>query len=162
MTDDDFFNIKLETPPPELELSVEMRCREVMNSDDFDPRKISYTKSNIPFFSSPNLSSSVKILKWTPNHILIETNSNVPILVGLSEIYYPNWEITSHDIDIIEINGLLRSFVAPKGSHKIKMVFNYDDIYYSSIISKLIFLLMLFLTLSTKISTIFKRKNESI
>ena len=133
-----------------------------MNSDDFDPRKISYTKSNIPFFSSPNLSSSVKILKWTPNHILIETNSNVPILVGLSEIYYPNWEITSHDIDIIEINGLLRSFVAPKGSHKIKMVFNYDDIYYSSIISKLIFLLMLFLTLSTKISTIFKRKNESI
>ena len=36
MTDDDFFNIKLETPPPELELSVEMRCREVMNSDDFD------------------------------------------------------------------------------------------------------------------------------
>tara|TARA_R100000655_G_C2875180_1_gene174152 strand:+ start:154 stop:465 length:312 start_codon:yes stop_codon:yes gene_type:complete len=39
MTDDDFFNIKLETPPPELELSVEMRCREVMNSDDFEDVK---------------------------------------------------------------------------------------------------------------------------
>ena len=39
MTDDDFFNIKLETPPPELELSVEMRCREVMNSDNFDDIK---------------------------------------------------------------------------------------------------------------------------
>ena len=39
MTDDDFFNIKLETPPPELELSVEMRCREVMNSNDFDDVK---------------------------------------------------------------------------------------------------------------------------
>ena len=39
MTDDDFFNIKLETPPPELELSVEMRCREVMNSDNFDEIK---------------------------------------------------------------------------------------------------------------------------
>ena len=39
MTDDDFFNIKLETPPPELELSVEMRCREVMNSDNFDAVK---------------------------------------------------------------------------------------------------------------------------
>ena len=39
MTDDDFFNIKLETPPPELELSVEMRCREVMNSNDFDEIK---------------------------------------------------------------------------------------------------------------------------
>ena len=39
MKDDDFFNIKLETPPPELELSTEMRCREVMNSDDFDEIK---------------------------------------------------------------------------------------------------------------------------
>jgi len=39
MTDDDFFNIKLEAPPPELELSVEMRCREVMNSDNFDDIK---------------------------------------------------------------------------------------------------------------------------
>ena len=39
MTDDNFFNIKLETPPPELELSVEMRCREVMNSDNFDEVK---------------------------------------------------------------------------------------------------------------------------
>ena len=39
MTDNDFFNIKLETPPPELELSVEMRCREVMNSKNFDEVK---------------------------------------------------------------------------------------------------------------------------
>ena len=36
MTKESFFNIEFETPPPELELSVEMRCREVMNSNDFD------------------------------------------------------------------------------------------------------------------------------
>jgi len=39
MTQDSFFNIEFETPPPELELSVEMRCREVMNSNDFDDVK---------------------------------------------------------------------------------------------------------------------------
>ena len=39
MSNDTFFNIELETPPPELELSVEMRCREVMNSDNFDDVK---------------------------------------------------------------------------------------------------------------------------
>ena len=39
MTKDSFFDINLETPPPELELSVEMKCREVMNSDDFDDIK---------------------------------------------------------------------------------------------------------------------------
>ena len=39
MTKDSFFDINLETPPPELELSVEMKCREVMNSNDFDDIK---------------------------------------------------------------------------------------------------------------------------
>ena len=39
MSNDTFFNIELETPPPELELSVEIRCREVMNSDNFDDIK---------------------------------------------------------------------------------------------------------------------------
>ena len=39
MTQDSFLNIELETPPPELELSVEMRCREVMNSKNFDEVK---------------------------------------------------------------------------------------------------------------------------
>ena len=36
MSNDTFFNIDFENPSPELELSVEMRCREIMNSDDFD------------------------------------------------------------------------------------------------------------------------------
>ena len=36
MSNDTFFNIDFETTTPELELSVEMRCREVMKSDDFD------------------------------------------------------------------------------------------------------------------------------
>ena len=36
MSNDTFFNMDFETPTPELELSVEMRCREVMKSDDFD------------------------------------------------------------------------------------------------------------------------------
>ena len=39
MSNDTFFNIELENPPLELELSVEMRCREVMNSNDFDDVK---------------------------------------------------------------------------------------------------------------------------
>jgi len=36
MTSKSFFDIEFENPPPELELSVELRCREVMQSNDFD------------------------------------------------------------------------------------------------------------------------------
>ena len=39
MSNKDFFNIELETPPPELQLSVELRCREVMNSKNLDEVK---------------------------------------------------------------------------------------------------------------------------
>ena len=31
-----FLNIKIEEAPPELQLSVEMRCREIMQSEDYD------------------------------------------------------------------------------------------------------------------------------
>ena len=36
MNTDSFFNIDFETPTPELELSVELRCREIMNNQDID------------------------------------------------------------------------------------------------------------------------------
>ena len=31
-----FLNIEIEEAPPELQLSVEMRCRGIMNSEDYD------------------------------------------------------------------------------------------------------------------------------
>ena len=31
-----FLNIDIEPAPPELQLSVEMRCREIMQSEDYD------------------------------------------------------------------------------------------------------------------------------
>ena len=31
-----FLNIEIEEAPPELQLSVEMRCRDIMHSEDYD------------------------------------------------------------------------------------------------------------------------------
>ena len=39
MSKDTFFDIDFETPTPELELSVELRCREIMQSDNFEDVK---------------------------------------------------------------------------------------------------------------------------
>ena len=36
MAKEKFLNIEIDEPPIELELSVEMRCREVLASDDYD------------------------------------------------------------------------------------------------------------------------------
>ena len=129
-----------------------------LNDVNFDAEKISYTKSLIPEFKMPNSNSYLKIAKWTPNKIVIEADLEDDNFVGLSEIYFPNWEITSHDIDIIQINGLLRGFVAPKGHNTIIMEFNYNDVKYSSLISNIAFFLMLLLILSTNLLTYKKNK----
>ena len=39
MAKEKFLNIEIDEPPIELELSVEMRCREILPSDDFDDVK---------------------------------------------------------------------------------------------------------------------------
>mgnify|MGYP006101294947 CR=1 FL=1 len=132
----------------------------VMNSEEFDPKKMSYTKSSVPIFKKSSSNSNARIKKWTPNKIVIETNTEEDNFIGLSEIYYPNWEITSHNIKIIEINGLLRGFVAPKGKHKIIMEFNYNDIKYSSFISFITFIIMLLFLLSTSLSTFLNEKTK--
>jgi len=36
MNPEKFLNIEIEPAPPELQLSVEMRCREIMQSEDYD------------------------------------------------------------------------------------------------------------------------------
>ena len=50
MAKDKFLNIELEEPPVELQLSVEMRIREVLKSDDYDgvKRSVSYTHLTLP------------------------------------------------------------------------------------------------------------------
>ena len=128
-----------------------------MNSEQFDGKKLSYTKSNIPKFEKSNLNSKAIIENWSPNKIIIETDLESDNFIGLSEVYYPNWKITSHDIEIIQINGLLRGFVAPKGKNTIIMEFNYNDVKYASLISLISFIIMLIFSLSTYLLTL-KRK----
>ena len=131
-----------------------------MNKDNFEPSKISYTKSNFNDFKKPNSMSEIKIKLWTPNKIVIQSNLISGNFIALSEVYYPNLEITSHDIDIIQINGLLRGFVAPKGNNTIVMKFNTDDIKYSSLVSNLVFVFLFLLLISTYLLTYRRKLND--
>ena len=131
-----------------------------MNSEQFNAKQLSYTKSMIPKFEKSNINSKAVIKNWSPNKIIIETNLENDNFIGLSEVYYPNWEITSHDIEIIQINGLLRGFVAPEGKNTIIMEFNYNDVKYASLISFISFIIMLICLLSTYLLTFINRKND--
>ena len=131
-----------------------------MNSQEFDATQLSYTKSIIPKFEKANNNSKAIIKSWSPNKIIIETDLESDNFIGLSEVYYPNWNIVSHNIDIIQINGLLRGFVAPKGKNTIIMQFNSNDVRYASIISFISFIIMSIFLLSTYLLTFINRKND--
>ncbi len=131
-----------------------------MNSQEFDATQLSYTKSIIPKFEKANNNSKAIIKSWSPNKIIIETDLESDNFIGLSEIYYPNWNIVSHNIDIIQINGLLRGFVAPKGKNTIIMQFNSNDVRYASIISFISFIIMSIFLLSTYLLTFINKKND--
>ena len=130
-----------------------------MNSKKFDAKKVSYTKSNIPKFEKSNSYSKATIKSWSPNKIIIQTDLESDNFIALSEVYYPNWKIKNHNIEIIQINGLLRGFVAPKGKNSIIMEFNYNDVKYASLISFITFIVMLLFSLSTFLLTLKNKKN---
>ena len=148
-----FFVDELKNYKTEEELLI------ALNSKKFDAKKVSYTKSNIPKFEKSNSYSKATIKSWSPNRIIIETDLESDNFIALSEIYYPNWEIKNHNIEIIQINGLLRGFLAPKGKNSIIMEFNYNDVKYASLISFITFIVMLLFSLSTFLLTLKNKKN---
>ena len=69
-----------------------------------------------------------KIIKTSPNEIIINCKTNGGGLLVLSEIYYsPGWKCKVDGIpsDIYQTNHILRSVFVPDGAHEV--IFYYDD-----------------------------------
>ena len=101
--------------------------------------KENYDK-NIDLMSYNN-NSILKIEEWSPNKIIIKTNTIGPNdkkhFVLLSEMYFPyGWEISGDDgIEIIEVNNFLRGFFVSNGKKEIVLSFEPKDLKYGSIIT---------------------------
>ena len=102
---------------------------------------------------SYNQNSTLYIKEWSPNKIIIETDAIGPAdkkhFVLLSEIYFPyGWKIEGdNNVEIIEVNNLLRGFFISNGKNEVTLSFKPADIKYGSFItySSLILILFMFL-----------------
>lgn len=67
--------------------------------------------------------NSVKLLSYTPNKVLFETNSTGNSLFFLSDNYYPDWRvrIDGKDGEILRANYSFRAVALPKGTHTVMM-----------------------------------------
>ena len=69
--------------------------------------------------------STVRILKYTPNEVVLQAQMEHAGFVVLSDAYHPDWKVylDGRVWKVFQADGLLRSVFVPQGQHEIKFVF---------------------------------------
>jgi len=96
------------------------------------------------------LDNNVNVNLMSSNQIILETQSDQPGILVLSEMYYaPGWKAFIDDVEteIFQANHVLRAIVLPAGDHKID--FRYDDRLWNAtrMLSRTLFVLVILILL---------------
>ncbi len=81
-----------------------------------------------------------KIIQYEEDKIKIEIKASSYAFYILSDIYYPGWEgyLDGREIKIYEVDGLLKGFLIPEGTHFLEIKYEPRRIYYSMIVSSIV------------------------
>lgn len=123
-----------------------------MLTSNTDMTKTLYLEKK-PNISNINLGlGEVRIIKYSPNEIIINSKSNKPTLLFLNDIYYPGWQayINGQKTEVLRANYVFRGLAIPKGENTIRFVY-YPNSYKIGKTSTIITaFLVLFILLYTK------------
>ena len=91
----------------------------LLATEDFGPRAI-----RIPPIGD-TAGAEVRVLRYEPQRISLETRQPQPGFMVLSEIYYRGWEawVDGQRVPVERVNYALRGVALPPGSHRIEMIF---------------------------------------
>ena len=119
---------------PECTVARRQDILNLLTSSDFDPRKtvLFEKEDNTPspgaLTRKPSLSDSdtVEIKTFRPDTIVLNTSSQNPGYLYLSEIHYPGWNayIDDQRANILRGNYLFRVIPIPEGRHHIRLHFD--------------------------------------
>lgn len=123
-----------------------------MNSEKFDPRKIVVFEQGCHtpkhrMLSKQPVNGRIKVLAYHHDNILIQTNTDNPCFLVISEIYYPGWkaELDGKPVDIFCGNYIFRSIFLPKGIHEVRFYFDPVSLKLGAIWSILTLIVSLFI-----------------
>ena len=117
---------------------------ELFQKISFSPVTESFIKSKLEKTEFQDGNRNIQILGRTADEIQFESFSESEQFLVLSEVYYPNGWIAYVDnieTEILEVNTVLRGISVPQGSHKIRFIFDPQDIRVGSLISSICILL---------------------
>lgn len=99
-----------------MDPSFDLR-NEAVIENDLSPEQASQVHS------SPN--NNAEITMYSPNKVIIHTNSDTASLLVLTDTFYPGWQayVDGKETKIYRADGLVRAIFVPQGEHQI--VFSY-------------------------------------
>lgn len=91
----------------------------LFEKEDFGRREIV-----LPRIAEP-VNADVKVTRYQPQRIELETRNDQPGFLVLSEIYYRGWDawIDGRRVPVEKVNYVLRGLPVPAGAHRIEFVF---------------------------------------
>ncbi|MDX2029732.1 MAG: YfhO family protein [Blastocatellia bacterium] len=117
---------------PGLEVLETVRNGRLPDGAAFDPAEtVLFEKEDfgrrevvLPPIAEP-ANAEVKVARYQPQRIEIETRNEQPGFLVLSEIYYRGWDawIDGRRVPVEKVNYVLRGVAVPAGAHRIEFVF---------------------------------------
>jgi len=124
---------------------------ERLNNNNFNPKEISMLSKPIHEMFEEAIrydkNASVKLLKWSPNEIILETTSESNQFLNISEVFYASgWAVKNitknKDVDIYEVNSLIRGIKIDKGKNLYVMNYKPVENKLGSIVSSISFIFL--------------------
>src|SRR5215203_5899460 len=99
---------------------------DLLASAKVDPKETALLEEKLPQqMSQPDSASAewAEVKEYQPNRIKIETSTEAPGLLVLSEVYYPSWKayVDGQPTPILGADQLLRSVSIPAGEHTVEL-----------------------------------------
>ncbi len=127
----------------------------MLRSPDFDPRREAIVEGPVEL-QQGNASGTVKVLRYEPRTVVVETDTPAPAYLVTSESHYPGWRafMEGKEVPFNYTNVAFRGLAVPAGRHQILMRFAPPLFKYSAALSGVAWLAALGLLTRRRPSTL--------
>jgi len=117
-----------------------------LNDYYFEPKSNAMLSENLPDIEYDK-NATIKLIKWSPNEIIFETQAESKQFLNISEVFYPEgWFVNGSD-KIYEVNNLIRGIIVDSGKNKYHMKYEPKEVVLGSLISGFSFFILCFFIL---------------
>jgi hypothetical protein len=107
-----------------------------LRSPGFDPRLEAVVEGG-PHLQSLRSAGQLKVVRYEPREVVLETDTPGPAFLASSETYYPGWraQVDGRDELLYLTNVAFRGLPVPAGHHRITMRFDPPILGWSALVS---------------------------